>query len=254
MKPPGTNSLPGEKTRSRRKIGYICSTKTFLMKNVLLTMFLVLSQIVVFSQDEVSDKSPERDNGEIKTLFRKPAHPVTVGYYFGTEGTYTQFDGRNVFLGGLSMGVIVDHFFSVGLAGYGILNSGNLWYDNITPIDSMGAYLYGGYGGVKFEFRIQPMSPIHLNFPILIGGGGLVYNTWTYHNHQDYYYNDGLTLDWDAFFVVEPGVMVEVNLVRFMRLGAGISYRYAPDLDLMNTKSNLINNFNANFSLKFGKF
>jgi hypothetical protein len=93
---------------------------------------------------------------------------------------------------------------------------------------------------------------VHINFPILVGGGGLVYNTWTYH-HQDYYY-DGSTIDWDAFFVVEPGVMVEMNLVKFLRLDAGVSYRYTPDLDLMNTSSGLINNFNANLSLKFGKF
>lgn len=129
----------------------------FPLKNVLLTLVLVLSQVAVFPQDQPADKSAETDYSEIRTVFKKPAQPVEVGDYIGPEGAWTQFDGRNVFLGGLSMDVIVDHFFSVGLAGYGILNS-------------------------------------------------------------------------------------------------GVSYRYTPDLDLVSTKTGLINDLNVNFSVKFGKF
>jgi hypothetical protein len=225
------------------------------MKKMILVLFLVLSQAIpMMSQDEpVVKPDATNDDGEIKTLFRKSDHPVKVGYYIGPEAAYTQFKGRDVFLGGLGFGVILNHFFSVGLAGYGILNSGNLWYEDVDVITHQGAYLYGGYGGVKFEFRVFPTSPVHINFPILIGGGGLVYNSWSYRGN-DYNYYDGYTLDSDGFFVVEPGVLIELNLLKFMRINAGISYRYTPDLDLMNTSTGLINNFNANLSLKFGKF
>lgn len=224
------------------------------MKNILLTVILVIGQaFTVFSQDVPLNTPSGSDDGEIKTIFKKSGHRVKIGGYIAPEAAWTQFDGRNVYLGGLSFGVIVDHFFSAGLAGYGILNSRNLWYDNIDTYYSQGAYLYGGYGGVKFEFRILPSFPVHVNFPVLIGGGGLVYNTWTYQNYN-YDNYEGTTLDWDAFFVVEPGVMIELNLIKFLRLDAGISYRYTPDLDLMNTRKDLINSFNANLSLKFGKF
>jgi len=228
------------------------------MKKIILIMILVSSQaIMLFAQDEPQGKPARTNDGEIKTLFKKSNHPVKIGYYIGPEAAYTQFKGRDVFLGGISLGMVINHFFTVGLGGYGILNSGNLWYDNIDPVSHLGAYLYGGYGGLKMEFKVWPASPVHLNFPILIGGGGMAYNTWTYHNNNYYnnqYHDDGITLDWDAFFVVEPGVMVELNLLKFMRLGAGMSYRYTPDLDLMNTSAGLINNFNANLTLKFGKF
>lgn len=217
------------------------------MKNLAIMLLLVFCQIPVFAQDEPAGDS------EIKTLFKKSDHPAKLGYYIGPEAAWTQFDGRNVFLGGLSMGAVVNHFFTVGLSGYGILNSRNLWYDHIDPYDSTGAYLYGGYGGVKFEFKVLPNAPVHLSFPILVGGGGLVYNTWSYHNHDENNY-DGTTIDWDAFFVVEPGVMVELNLLKFMRLDVGASYRYTPDLDLVNTQASLINSFNVNVGLKFGKF
>jgi hypothetical protein len=39
-----------------------------------------------------------------------------------------------------------------------------------------------------------------------------------------------------------------------MRLNAGISYRYAAGLDLLNTSDDLMNNFTVNVGLKFGKF
>jgi hypothetical protein len=239
-------------------MSYICLTNPCHMKTKLIALLVVLCQALpVIAQEETKDQITKSD-GEIKTLFKKSDHKAEIGYYISPEGAYTQFKGRDVFLGGLSLGLMIDHFFSVGLAGYGILNSGNLWYDfeEPRPLDApAGAYLYGGYGGVKFEFRILPSSPIHVNFPILIGGGGLVYNTWTYQNHNHDHYNyDGTTVDSDSFFVVEPGVMVELNLLKFMRVDAGISYRYTPDLDLMNTSAGLINNFNACLSLKFGKF
>ncbi|MEI7499026.1 MAG: hypothetical protein WCK84_01150 [Bacteroidota bacterium] len=232
------------------------------MKKLLLFLIMVLSQtLAVFSQDEPVSKSSATNEGEIKTLFKKSDTKIKIGYYLGPESAYTQFKGRDVFLGGLSLGVIINHFFSVGLSGYGIMNSRQLWYDNI--IDTTGAYLSGGYGGVKFEFRILATSPVHVNFPILIGGGGLVYNSHNYNNrdYSKHNYNDNKnkkddcsTIAWDSFFVVEPGVMIELNLLKFMRLDAGISYRYTPDLNLVNTSSGLINNFNANLSLKFGKF
>ncbi|MCX6277879.1 MAG: hypothetical protein NT004_07265 [Bacteroidetes bacterium] len=224
------------------------------MKTKLIALFLVLCQAIpLFAQEESKTVTSKNNDDEIKTLFKKTDHPVKIGYYIGPEFSYTQFKGRDVFLGGLSLGVILNHFFSVGLCANGIMNPGNLWYNNVDTNNSRGAYLYGGYGGVKFEFMVLPTSLVHVNFPILIGGGGLVYNTGLYHT-QNHNYSGGSTLDWDSFFVVQPGVMVEINLLKFLRFDAGISYRYTPDLNLINTSSGLINNFNANVSVKFGKF
>jgi hypothetical protein len=58
----------------------------------------------------------------------------------------------------------------------------------------------------------------------------------------------------DGFFVVEPGVRIECNVVKSLRIGLGISYRYTPYLKLLNTSPGLINQFTAKLSLRFGKF
>lgn len=180
-----------------------------------------------------------------KTLFRNPEH---IGWYVSPEFGYTKFDDKDVFLSGFSGGVIFNHSFSLGVGGYGIVNSSSLQYSDITPPDDL--YLYGGYGGLKMEYRIYPSSVVHLSFPLLIGGGGLSYNR---QSDMDYDHMEEAYAS-DSFFVAEPGVMLGVNLIKFMRLDAGVTYRFAPGIDLPQTSSVLLNNFNAIVSLKFGKF
>jgi hypothetical protein len=61
-------------------------------------------------------------------------------------------------------------------------------------------------------------------------------------------------MDKDDFFVIEPGVRAELNILKFMRLNAGISYRYTAGVDLINTSDTFMNNFTATVGLRFGKF
>jgi len=187
----------------------------------------------------------QSDSRESETLFKNPQH---IGWYISPEIGYTKFDDKDVFLSGLSGGVIFNHSFSLGIGGYGIINSYDLQYSDIAPPDEL--YLYGGYGGLKMEYTLNPSNVVHVSFPLLIGGGALSYNR---HNDMDYNYVEESYAS-DGFFVLEPGVMVGVNLIKFMRLDAGITYRFAPNIDLPNTSSVLLNSFNAKISLKFGKF
>jgi hypothetical protein len=187
----------------------------------------------------------QSDPQQTQTLFRNPQH---IGWYVAPEFGYTRFDDKDVFLSGVSGGVIFNHSFSLGLAGYGIVNSSSLQYSDIIPPDDL--YLYGGYGGLKMEYRMFPSKVTHVSFPLLIGGGALSYNR---NNDMNYNYMEESYAS-DGFFVLEPGVMLGVNLIKFMRLDVGVTYRFAPNIDLPNTSAVLLNTFNAMVSLKFGKF
>lgn len=221
------------------------------MKRAAIILLLLLWSGTCIQAQQDTTKSTKSSHTEIKTIFDGIKAPK-VGFYVGPEAAYTQFKGRDVFLMGVNLGVILNHWFSAGLAGYGIVNSGKLWYPNI--IDSTGAYLYGGYGGLKVEFRVFPKFPVHFSFPLLIGGGVMSYNNYNYDYLNSYYNESGTNLDWSVFFVVEPGLNAEINIVKFMRLGMGVSYRYTPNLVLQNTPADLINNFTFNLNLKFGRF
>lgn len=226
-----------------------------MMRRIFLTAFIAMGTFLIASSQSDSTNYAAKNDGEIRTLFKGLDKSVKVGFYGSPDFSWTQFDNRNVYMMGLSGGVILNHTFSIGLAGKGIVNSHDLWYNNIQ--DSVGAYLYGGYGGLKLEYKLFPESPVHLSFPLLIGAGGLVYSNFTYQdfeeNDEDFEHSD-YNIDSDGFFVIEPGVMLEINLIKFMRLNAGVSYRYASQINLMNTSNGLLNNFNVNVALVFGKF
>jgi hypothetical protein len=218
------------------------------MKRISLFFVLLFAAVLVNAQNESSGTSDD-----IKTVFNKGDN-IKVGWFVGIDPGYTQFDNRDVWLGGLSVGLILDHNFSIGLTGRGWTNHDGMFYPNVT--DTAGAYLEGGYGGLLLEYTLFPKSVVHVTFPVLVGAGGASYVTDKEYRDwdNDHDAHTHKSLDSDAFFVVEPGVRAEVNILKFMRLNAGISYRYVGNLELINTSSDMMNNFTATVGLKFGKF
>jgi hypothetical protein len=225
--------------------------KIYHMKKVFFLFLALVASLAIKAQIKTKSDSTGKNSDELQTLFTKTSQP---GWWISADLAWTKFDSKDVFLGGMSGGIIINHSFSIGLAGYGIMNSQNLRYSGISDVADV--YLYGGYGGLKLEYRINPLKKINVAFPLLIGGGGLTYSTWAmdYMHGNNNYGNSEFTYAWDSFFVIEPGVVLGVNLLKFMRLDAGISYIFAPGIDLPKTSSNPLNSFNGSISFKFGRF
>ena len=187
----------------------------------------------------------------MQTLFG--TEKFTFGGYGGPQVAYSSFDGRDIWLVGGKGGVIINHCFVIGGAGYGITNP--LRYENLEfegDIYSK-AYINGGYGGFLMEGIFWPKKLVHVSVPVLIGAGGLMFTDQLYPEGNDQNMDDHI-ITYSSFFVLEPGLEVELNVVKFMRLTAGVSYRYAPNVDLPSVSSNAFNSLKASVSLKFGHF
>ena len=91
--------------------------------------------------------------------------------------------------------------------------------------------------------------------PIIIGAGGCAYTTTT-PGHDEWYEWDEQDFrnDSEAFFVLEPGVELEMNIIPLLRFGIGASYRYTTDVDLPATTKDALQGITAGFSIKVGKF
>jgi hypothetical protein len=194
----------------------------------------------------------ENKSEEIKTIFGNTDHKISHGGYAAISVGYTQIDKQDVMTLGGRAAWVIDHHVAVGLAGKAFMNS--VFIEGDFPYTSEnGLYLSGGYGGFFVEPVVAPNFPIHVAFPILIGGGGFVLNDHTWHDYswEDEYYEP---YDWDSYFVVEPGVEVELNVVKFLRLAFGVSYCFTSELHISEVPKDMMNGFNGNVTFKFGKF
>lgn len=195
-----------------------------------------------FAQENDSRQS------DYKTIFGNGE--VSHGGYGGLSFNYSQIDGQDALLAGARGAWIVNHRLGIGLGGYGFINDMNFKYDD----EKGNHFLSGGYGGLLIEPIIAPNNPIHLSIPVLIGAGGiaLVRDYWKddYENYHDYSYTE----DSHAYFVIEPGVEVEMNLIKYMRIAFGVSYRFTSDVILENTSKTVLHGLSGGMTLKFGKF
>lgn len=233
-----------------------------MRKSVCIVMLLSLASFTVIAQDEEDEFENIGDQkSEIQTLISSGG----IGGYGGLTFGYTGLNDHSAFISGIRGGLIIGHTFTFGIAGYGFVTE---QFENIILSDVNIYQMGGGYGGLFLEAIILPLRPVHVSVPVLLGAGGLSYfRSYNYtdpYAWEDYTYSD---IDSDAFFVLEPGIEMDVNMLKFMRISIGGSYRYATDVSLTTyvenngqldlhtlAHRNALNGWNAYLTFKFGKF
>ncbi|MBL7113119.1 MAG: hypothetical protein ISS19_14375 [Bacteroidales bacterium] len=204
------------------------------MKRIAILFILTIFISPAFGQDD-----------DIQTLFGDGF--VTHGGYGSFSVGYSQIDGKDALTMGGRGAWIIGHWFALGFAGTGFLN--DYHFNNDL---SRNANLSGGYGGLLMEPILLPKFPIHISLPLVVGVGGIAYTTsYSYTDWDDPRF---FAEDATSFLVVEPGVELEFNVVKFFRLAVGGYYRYTSKITLYDTPEDVLNGFSGGITLKFGKF
>lgn len=173
-----------------------------------------------------------------------------VGFYFGFHSEYSQIAGYDAFGAGGTFAMIANHGLAIGFSGKGFFSEP---YEKVLGSNTSYSYT-GGYGGFLIEPILFPKFPVHISFPILLGAGGIARSTLLNY-YYPYDYTDMLVEDAEAFLVAEPGMELEFNITRWMRMGLGASYRFTSNLESNSSyETNPMNGFTGGFSLKLGKF
>lgn len=193
---------------------------------------------------------------QIRTIF-SGSEVKSLRGYGALSIEYTTIDNLDAICIGGRGAVIVNHNLAFGIGGKGFIS--NTVYDNYLLDD----YEFsGGYGGFYIEPIIMGNNPVHLSFPVLIGAGGIGYlKHWGEDDGDDNYVDE----DSNAFFVLEPGVEIEFNMIKWMRMAIVGSYRFTSDINLKYKKggiaggiaiapSDMLRSFNVGLVFKFGKF
>ena len=200
----------------------------------------------------------QENQNEFKTIFKKEKNrSVSHGGYGSFNFGVSQIDGKDALEIGGRAAWVINHHLAIGLAGRSFFN--NLKKSTINSE----YFLAGGYGGLFVEPIIAPHSPVHVSFPVLFAVGGLSAqygNVWKNNYYNDNYY------DTDVFLAVEPGLEVEFNIVKFMRIAIGGKYRFTNgvllqykyydnnDLIVKDIPTNALDSFIFDINFKFGWF
>jgi len=171
---------------------------------------------------------------------------VVHGVYLGLTMGFGEIDNADTYIGGLTIAYVANQQFEVGI-------KGNFIYSDQDALNSeLGRRedLIGGYGGLHLEPIFFSTSPVNLSFPLLIGAGGIgIIDS----NHNDFE-EDWTEDDYDAIFVVEPGISALFNISRYLQVEAGVKYRFSSKINLANSPVDRINGFSGGIGVKVGVF
>lgn len=148
--------------------------------------------------------------------------------------------------GGLSL--VFGHSLNLGVAGYGLITN-----VQSNTFDTTGNYynLQTGYGGITIEPVFFSKKLVHISFPVLLGMGA------TSLSHFDLYDSQTYEANWsdpDYYYIVRPGMNIEINLLRILRLDLGFNYRFTTGYNFNNTNPGNLNGWSGNIGLKLGWF
>jgi hypothetical protein len=174
----------------------------------------------------------------VKTLFRSD---VKVSELWVPEVKLNSIQGDIGTLIGFYGGALINRSYLVGIAG-GV----NLGHPRVN---------YGYFGGLG-QFIYKPENLMHFSGQLVLAYG----STKDYENPKSGLLDNFWNISGAHFFMMEPGLNLEVNLSTKLTFVAGISYRYVSGLNendenvsITHVTNKDLSGVNFNIGLKFGK-
>jgi hypothetical protein len=192
---------------------------------------------------KASHPEPERPQPEMETLI---SGDIAKGGYGGPLLMYSRVLDRDALFFGGKGGWIVNHRFVLGGGGFGMTT--RVPAPAGAPEVGEDLRLEFGYGGVWLEYIFLPEKVFHATVGTLLGGGGVSYNRLRRTDRA------AREVESDTVFIIDPVLSAEVNVIRFLRVSAGVGYRYVGSVDLTGLRKEDLSGFTASVMLRFGRF
>jgi hypothetical protein len=170
------------------------------------------------------------------------------GGFGGPVLRYTSIYDQNTLLLGGRGGWIINHSIVIGAGGYGTVTEVDAPWGVLQIYDPMD--LHFSYGGLELEYIFNPLAMGHFSVYLLVGGGSAFFARDLGHYNEDH---DRIGDD-DFIFVLEPAINGELNITEWFHVNAGLSYRFATDVELEQLKNSDFSGITGLLTLKFGSF
>ena len=208
--------------------------KQKIMKALILIVGIVIGIASVASAQDETKEIGKKD--QMQTLF---GFDSKITGYGSWDTKFTRLNEKDAIIIGGHGGVIFNGYFYFGLGAYGLVTTNQIV--GTYPEESLDIHM--GYTGMMMGFNIMPKKVVHFSMPMFVGAGNLELE------HQNVFIENS------AFLLFEPGLHIELNVVQFMKLGIGGSYRMVHGTSLNNNLSDDdLSYWSGNFSIVFGKF
>lgn len=197
-----------------------------------------------------STSAMAQGGSSVQTLFKGGISSSTG--YGAITNKFTNIRGEFSNLAGFYGGWYIDHRFMIGAAAAASTNNLKVPHEYSTDPLTDRTYQYGQFG-LMTEYAVASNKPVHLVFQLFAGAGfTLQYERTDWHSGNNNYYNPATDQNW--FFVTEPGVQLELNLLKWMRFSPGVSYRASFGSDGKGMQDKDVSDITYSATLKFGKF
>lgn len=145
----------------------------------------------------------------------------------------------SLFVGGRG-GWVINRKFVLGGGGYGLSN------ENIraTDLGDGRARLSMGYGGLELGYMHDVSRLVHWSTHLLIGAGNVSWEPPAASSDDEE----------ARFFVAEPELQMVMNVTKFLRVGAGASYRIVTGPGLREVSGKDLSGVAGVLVFKFGGF
>lgn len=173
---------------------------------------------------------------------------IVHGVYLGISLMHGEINKQDSYRGEIKVAYVANQQFEVGFAANFIYSEQDLLIPSSGRIED----LIGIFGGLHLEPIFFSKSRVNLSFPLLIGGGAVSYigDAFIGEDNRETLTED----DFDAVFIVEPGLNVLFNVSRYLQLEAGIKYLFSSKIELEPATVNRLNGFSAGIGIKVGIF
>jgi hypothetical protein len=215
------------------------------MKSIfLMTGFLFIAVVNCFSQNLILKKNDEAKSQK------------QICGFLSSDSKLTSLNGNNTRLFGGAFGVEIKHRTRIGLGGYSL--RGKNMFEYLNPLGDNKEYQLNNefeYFGLFFEYVVLPDAPIHITIPVLLGGGKATIKQEVPLNQLSFPGSEGIeetywaTVEKCNLSVIEPGMNVELEMLSWMNLDLGASYRFVMGSELKTIPNSARNFSGASFHL-----
>jgi hypothetical protein len=199
------------------------------MKKLVILLFCVFSAL------------PFATAQEMQTLFRS-SRPS--GGYVALSNKFTTIKGQYANIAEIYGGWLIHGRFLLGIGVAASTNNLEVPTQYSTsPLRPM-SWQYGQVGMMN-EYIFWSNKLVHVNLSLFSGGAFTVQ-----YERRD----EDLEYDENFFPVVEPGVQLELNVFKWLRISPGVSYRKTFGSDAIGLRDADLSDWSYNMTLKIGKF